>query len=596
MNGIDLRNEHGAVAVLVGILMVAFVLCIALVVDLGHLHNVKVQLQRAADAAALAGAGQLDDSANQDSNATNVAKAAAALNKVGDKTGLVGEGGWVDDTSVTVDLGTWNSDRTVASRFSSPVALNTANAIKVTATLLVDHYFFFFADGTTIVADAIAVNSFEEQTTPIALVSCIATGGTSLNIKSPGLSICDITTYEFHADKDDTAAWTSLTFNPASQTNISNFLDADGVQLFNQVVYGTGLAHDGIENTSVSVATRTIPVPDFPTYSDVTRGCVGNAGLDINCGLGEDLSLDPEDPQLIRKADPTKVPLAAQTDPLRYDPLPRWYHFDDVPETTDVYDDAFTRLVTQNGTLVRDDGESAAAYQTRMQGLYEGTLPSPYGGAGDYRFKAVGNNEKFITEKSGVYIPNFLEVLRYAGYPPVWINNGTIPPALDKFLENLVDPQGKGKGATQFQTGVSNIVEPFTPGNETNSGGVGETVRLTIPVIFAGDCDNWKALSVGPVKTDIKLYYIGTASFLITRAWKSPDCFDHGPDRAIKIEFNPPADCVLAGAKTFSPQINGTSIECGGGKAPNAALEGLLRVPTKGEKEKAGVRKIYLVE
>ena len=56
MKKITRNGEQGAVAPLVGILMVVFILCVALVVDLGHLHNVKVQLQRAADAGALAAA------------------------------------------------------------------------------------------------------------------------------------------------------------------------------------------------------------------------------------------------------------------------------------------------------------------------------------------------------------------------------------------------------------------------------------------------------------------------------------------------------------------------------------------------------------
>jgi len=62
-------NETGAVAPMVGIMIFLFVGCLALVVDLGLLHNVKVQLQRAADAAALAGALQLDTGSDQDSRA-----------------------------------------------------------------------------------------------------------------------------------------------------------------------------------------------------------------------------------------------------------------------------------------------------------------------------------------------------------------------------------------------------------------------------------------------------------------------------------------------------------------------------------------------
>lgn len=579
-----MKDSKGAVAPLVAIMLILIVICVALVVDLGHVHNVKVQMQRAVDAAALAAAQQLPDG-----NAAGVAVAVGTANTV-DQEG-------VTILPADVVVGTWKEEivpgETAADRFTPLAAGETANAVRVTATRLVDHVFFFFVDDTPVTTDAIAVNIYEEQTIPIALVSCIPTGGKFINIHSPGLSICDIATYQFHADSEDTAAWTSLTFNPASTPQILEFLDEDGVETFNQVVYGTDLPHDGIENTTVETGNRTIPVPDFPGYDNVTRGCVGNDGLNITCGLGEDLSLDPEDPVLIQQADPAKVPAAAITDPLAYDPLPRWYHFDDVEATYDVYNDAFTRLVTQNGTLVQNVGETEAIYQTRLKGLYEGTIPSPFG-ATDFRFKKetpTGPGEKFITEKSGTWKPNFSEVLRYAGYPPVWVNNGTIPPALTKFLDDLIDTS-----TSEFKTSVSGEFEPFDPGNEANSGGSGESVRLTLPVIFAGPCDEWKALSTGPVKTDIKLYYVGTANFLLTRAWKpGNNCFDHG-SRAITVDFNPPADCSPPVAKTFDPSIAGSEIRCAGGKTPNAALEGLIQIPIKGDEAAAGIRKIQLVE
>ena len=47
-----ISDEKGAVAVLVAVMLVLILACLALVVDLGHLHNVKAQLQRAVDAAA----------------------------------------------------------------------------------------------------------------------------------------------------------------------------------------------------------------------------------------------------------------------------------------------------------------------------------------------------------------------------------------------------------------------------------------------------------------------------------------------------------------------------------------------------------------
>ena len=57
------RQQQGAVAILVGITLFVLVGMLALVIDLGHLYWAKAGLQNAADAAALAGAKELDGTA-----------------------------------------------------------------------------------------------------------------------------------------------------------------------------------------------------------------------------------------------------------------------------------------------------------------------------------------------------------------------------------------------------------------------------------------------------------------------------------------------------------------------------------------------------
>ncbi|MEJ2201592.1 MAG: pilus assembly protein TadG-related protein [Desulfuromonadaceae bacterium] len=58
-NRIFRPGQRGAVLVLISVLMIVFIGIIALVVDLGHLYLVRNELQNAADAGALAGAGNL---------------------------------------------------------------------------------------------------------------------------------------------------------------------------------------------------------------------------------------------------------------------------------------------------------------------------------------------------------------------------------------------------------------------------------------------------------------------------------------------------------------------------------------------------------
>lgn len=74
------HGQRGAVAVMVAVVMVAFIGLLGIVIDLGNLFIRKTELQNAADAAALAGAKRLDGTAPGITNAVNDAKAMAALN------------------------------------------------------------------------------------------------------------------------------------------------------------------------------------------------------------------------------------------------------------------------------------------------------------------------------------------------------------------------------------------------------------------------------------------------------------------------------------------------------------------------------------
>lgn len=145
-----LNNRKGAVAPLVAIMLIVIVICVALVVDLGHVHNVKVQMQGAVDAAALAAAQQLPGG-----NAAGVAVAVGAANKV-DQGGVIIH-------SADVVTGTWDETitpgKTAFDRFLCPPPVGVApNAVKVTAAHNVKHAFFFFTESTPVLADAIAVN------------------------------------------------------------------------------------------------------------------------------------------------------------------------------------------------------------------------------------------------------------------------------------------------------------------------------------------------------------------------------------------------------------------------------------------------------
>lgn len=80
--GASLKNRQGgAVAVMVGISMVVLVGFLALVLDLGHLYIAKTELQNAADAAALAGAKELNGTASGVASAVTKAVEIAKQNR-----------------------------------------------------------------------------------------------------------------------------------------------------------------------------------------------------------------------------------------------------------------------------------------------------------------------------------------------------------------------------------------------------------------------------------------------------------------------------------------------------------------------------------
>jgi len=74
-------RQHGAVAIIVALSLVALVGMLGLVVDLGHLYVTKTELQNAADAAALSGAKELDRSLAGVNRARGKAIEAASKNK-----------------------------------------------------------------------------------------------------------------------------------------------------------------------------------------------------------------------------------------------------------------------------------------------------------------------------------------------------------------------------------------------------------------------------------------------------------------------------------------------------------------------------------
>jgi Flp pilus assembly protein TadG len=112
------REQKGAVAIIFGLVAVVLLSMGGLVLDMGHLYIAKAELQNAADAAALAGAKRLDETAAGITNARNDAIAIAALNNFDFATPLTITGAHTEFSSNPG--GPWVS---YATAFASPAGM-----------------------------------------------------------------------------------------------------------------------------------------------------------------------------------------------------------------------------------------------------------------------------------------------------------------------------------------------------------------------------------------------------------------------------------------------------------------------------------------
>jgi len=129
-----LREERGATAVLVGLLMIPLIGCLAISVDVGALYGERAQLQNGADAAALAVATscakQLASCATPQQTATSYANANAI-----DGTARALPPTFPNNHTVTVSVQTLNSDGSagVSHPFASLLGIGTST-VAATAT------------------------------------------------------------------------------------------------------------------------------------------------------------------------------------------------------------------------------------------------------------------------------------------------------------------------------------------------------------------------------------------------------------------------------------------------------------------------------
>jgi len=559
-------QQTGAVAPLVAVLLVLIIVCVALVVDAGHMHNTRIQLQRAVDASALAGAAQLLGDTDEQTRAIGISQATAVENRV------IGRNVSLADDGIVVEVGYWDTsddaklnqdlDPNTDERFAlTPPEGQEVNAVRVSATTTVDHIFFFFRDSTDIHAKAIAVNEKINPVLPLAVISCIPPTGPQVG----ATDVCGIEHY-FYESNTNTAGWTALTLGGsggASATEILQLFGPEGRTLFNQIV--SQLQAEAIDSGRA--------VPFDPTYA----GCESNDGTNIDCGLNNPLNASGGgDFALVESGDPL----------TRYTALPNLItdDSDEIQAFKDIlsqaeYDGAGGRI----DHLLQDAAETDASYQARLQDLYEGTT-NPYG---DGRFQPdpVSGDDQFIIEDGGIYSANFDRVIDYAGYPPVEGTTGSMTTVMDALIEDIAaDPDGKKD--VEFKQSLTDEHQPFDQDNQATSSGLGDTLLFTIPVIFSPECP-FNPNTANSTEFENQLHYVGLAKFLVTRIWKGQDCY--ATTTPVTLVGSPSCG-------TFEPPLISSQFACPVDNThPPHAFEGLIRPPTAGDQSEGAFSTVYLV-
>ncbi len=145
------KDESGSVSIMAAACLLILLLTLGLVIDFGFAFNMRNQLQRSADAAALAGASQLGNNTNVRSEANQFAELNMRAAAHGDVL-----------ANADIRIGSWNSDTRVFTNAGNP-----ENAVQVTTRLTsgtgnaVPAFFGPLAgiSGYNVVTRAVAVNA-----------------------------------------------------------------------------------------------------------------------------------------------------------------------------------------------------------------------------------------------------------------------------------------------------------------------------------------------------------------------------------------------------------------------------------------------------
>lgn len=268
-----LKNDKGSVLVFIAVGMVVLLALTALAIDLGYMYVAKGQLQSAADAAALAGAGRLDgtNSFAQYSARNAAVRFAGKNNAAGESVAISSDYSNSQSSSNDITIGTWNG--TTFTPGTMPV-----NAIEVRTRRTSES-----SGGPISLFFGKAFGFHEMGAAASAVASRPMRGGTYImlnyNVCMNATAISPSSPYTLTPSVPfQNMAWTSLTSDPTSASSVQETLFCPSGNLPNIPVCGRNIHTN---NGTISQIFKSVEIDFYdPNYDRGRKTFRANGTVD----------------------------------------------------------------------------------------------------------------------------------------------------------------------------------------------------------------------------------------------------------------------------------------------------------------------------
>ena len=294
---LGLKDERGATAIIVGILMVVFISLAALAVDIGYAMVTRNQLQNIADGAALAGASELG-ATYSGMNSVDImtyvppnpgpihtaAKNVASMNRAGGVSGIT-----IDDTDI--EIGRWGADGLGGWVFTTSPGMTAPDAVRATVRRdagsngPITTFFarIFGRDTVSITAYAIAALTGPDEIDECELFMPVGIAAAWFEFMNEDRgTFCD-QDIQFHPTGDMTgcAGWHTFDSWPSNASKLAQLLEdkaagdcSDGQRVGDDLVFGGGTVGSAFDEIKALF--------DLMKVCDDTANCPDNWDLDTN--------------------------------------------------------------------------------------------------------------------------------------------------------------------------------------------------------------------------------------------------------------------------------------------------------------------------